>query len=591
VDSQVKLRGLRVELGEIESVMNSYPGVRTSVCVVAHGQTDYLAAYFTAEREVDPAELRAHLSSYLTAYMVPQAIMQLDEMPLTANGKVDKKALPEIREARASREPKRPTTELQQTLLGIYRKALGQEDVGVDDDFFEMGGTSLTAAKVMMAAMVEDIPVVYQDVFDAPTVEALERVILAKRGVEPQAQEAASSTAPAQAAAGVPVQPAALRYNTIEHVGEVRPGELGDVLLTGSTGFLGMHVLKDLLDSTDGVIYCLVRDADVSAEERLVMSMFYYFEEDLKPQLGNRVVVLHGDITDVESLRLASAARFQTVINCAASVKHFASLEFLKRVNTEGVRNLARMCVEKGARLIHVSTVSVAGDILGDQPHPPVLTEDKLELGQETESNGYVHSKYLAEKIILEMIDEEGLDAKIMRVGNLMSRQLDGEFQANFATNNFMSTLRSYVALGGFPVDEMDMEDEFSPIDEVARAIVLLSGTDGRFTVFHPYNSHHVEMGNIILAMQQCGIDIDVVEDDEFIRRLRKALADEAINAYVSPLVNYNLDDDEIRYELESDNRFTVKALYRLGFQWSITELGYLRKAIEMMQLLGFFDM
>jgi thioester reductase-like protein len=249
------------------------------------------------------------------------------------------------------------------------------------------------------------------------------------------------------------------------------------------------------------------------------------------------------------------------------------------------------MCVEKGARLIHVSTVSVAGDILGDQPHPPVLTEDKLELGQETESNGYVHSKYLAEKIILEMIDEEGLDAKIMRVGNLMSRQLDGEFQANFATNNFMSTLRSYVALGGFPVDEMDMEDEFSPIDEVARAIVLLSGTDGRFTVFHPYNSHHVEMGNIILAMQQCGIDIDVVEDDEFIRRLRKALADEAINAYVSPLVNYNLDDDEIRYELESDNRFTVKALYRLGFQWSITELGYLRKAIEMMQLLGFFDM
>jgi thioester reductase-like protein len=443
----------------------------------------------------------------------------------------------------------------------------------------------------MMAAMVEDIPVVYQDVFDAPTVEALERVILAKRGVEPQVQEAASSTAPAQADAGVPVQPAALRYNTIEHVGEVRPGELGDVLLTGSTGFLGMHVLKDLLDSTDDVIYCLVRDADVSAEERLVMSMFYYFEEDLKPQLGNRVVVLHGDITDVESLRLASAARFQTVINCAASVKHFASLEFLKRVNTEGVRNLARMCVEKGARLIHVSTVSVAGDILGDQPHPPVLTEDKLELGQETESNGYVHSKYLAEKIILEMIDEEGLDAKIMRVGNLMSRQLDGEFQANFATNNFMSTLRSYVALGGFPVDEMDMEDEFSPIDEVARAIVLLSGTDGRFTVFHPYNSHHVEMGNIILAMQQCGIDIDVVEDDEFIRRLRKALADEAINAYVSPLVNYNLDDDEIRYELESDNRFTVKALYRLGFQWSITELGYLRKAIEMMQLLGFFDM
>ena len=178
-----------------------------------------------------------------------------------------------------------------------------------------------------------------------------------------------------------------------------------------------------------------------------------------------------------------------------------------------------------------------------------------------------------------------------MRMGNLMSRQLDGEFQMNFATNNFMSTLRSYVALGCFPVDEMDEGDEFSPIDEVARAIVLLSGTDSKFTVFHAYNSHTVEMGNIILAMQQCGINIDVVEPDEFVRRLHAALADDAINGYVSPLVNYNLDDDEMRYELDSDNRFTVKALYRLGFQWSITELGYLRQAIDMMQLLGFFDM
>jgi hypothetical protein len=91
--------------------------------------------------------------------------------------------------------------------------------------------------------------------------------------------------------------------------------------------------------------------------------------------------------------------------------------------------------------------------------------------------------------------------------------------------------------------------------------------------------------------MQQVGIDVDIVEPCEFVRRLRSALADDAVNAYVSPLVNYNLDDDEIRYELESDNRFTVKALYRLGFQWSITGLHYLRQAIEMMQLLGFFDL
>ncbi len=591
MDDQVKLRGLRVELGEIESVLNSYSGVRMSTVIVVHGQTDYLAAYFTADEQVDIDALKAHLSSYLTAYMVPQAYLQLDEIPLTANGKVDKKSLPTIEATLTQKEAKQPTTELQTKLLAMFHKALGNTNVGVDDSFFEVGGTSLTAAKVMMAAMVANIPIVYQDIFDAPTVEGLERLVLAKQESEADAPETEETTSEQQGDSNVPAQPAALKYNTVEHVHEVMPGTLGNVLLTGGNGFLGAHMLRELLESTDAIVYCLVRDADVSAEERLTTNMFYYFEEDIRPQLGSRVFVLRGDITDEESLEAAATADFQTVINCAASVKHFASLDFLLKVNTEGVRNLARMCVKKGARLIHISTVSVAGDTLGNLPHPPILFENMLELGQDTASNGYVHSKFLAERLILKMVDEEGLDAKIMRVGNLMSRQLDGEFQMNFNTNNFMNTLRSYVALGSFPVDEMDVEDEFSPIDEVARAIVLLAGTDKKFTVFHAYNSHSVEMGNIMLAMQQCGIDIDVVEPDEFVRRLRVALADDAVNAFVSPLVNYNLDDAEMRYELESDNRFTVKALYRLGFQWSITELSYLRKAIDMMLLLGFFDL
>jgi hypothetical protein len=137
----------------------------------------------------------------------------------------------------------------------------------------------------------------------------------------------------------------------------------------------------------------------------------------------------------------------------------------------------------------------------------------------------------------------------------------------------------------------MDEREEFSPIDETARAIVTLAGTDRRFTVFHPYNSHEVEMGNIVLAMRECGLEVKPVDDATFEARLHEALADDSINAFVSPLVNYSLGDDDMRYENPADNSFTVKALYRLGFQWSITELGYLRKAIEMMQLLGFFDM
>ena len=90
------------------------------------------------------------------------------------------------------------------------------------------------------------------------------------------------------------------------------------------------------------------------------------------------------------------------------------------------------------------------------------------------------------------------------------------------------------------------------------------------------------------------GLNIDTkyfVDDDTFEERLRAALADDAINAYVSPLVNYSLDDDDMRFENPVTNTFTVKALYRLGFQWSITETHYLEQAIQMMEMLGFFDL
>ena len=188
------------------------------------------------------------------------------------------------------------------------------------------------------------------------------------------------------------------------------------------------------------------------------------------------------------------------------------------------------------------------------------------------------------------MIEKDGLDAKIMRAGNLMSRYTDGEFQINFTTNNFMRTLRAYVELNAFPMSQMDDKEEFSPIDETARAILQLAGTDSKFTIFHVFNSHTVEMGNIIKAMADCGLKLDIVSDEEFERRLQEVLADESRNEFVSPLVNYRLGDDDLWLEVPVENKFTVKALYRLGFYWSITDTRYLENAISMLQSFGFFD-
>lgn len=191
---------------------------------------------------------------------------------------------------------------------------------------------------------------------------------------------------------------------------------------------------------------------------------------------------------------------------------------------------------------------------------------------------------------MLHAIAHQGLDAKIMRLSNLMSRLEDGEFQINFRTNSYMNSLRAYVALGCFPYSGMDEQVDFSPIDETARHVLRLAGTPSTFTVFHVYNSHMVDMADVLAAMECCGISLELVTDEEFDSRLKQGLADESINDMLSPLVNYDLTDDEQRKEIPCDNRFTVQALSRLGDRWSITDMDYLEKMIRKLQQFGFFD-
>ena len=481
---------------------------------------------------------------------------------------------------------------LSEVFCGIFKKVLGLDKVNAEDNFFEIGGTSLTAAQVMMAAMSKDLPVNYKDVFDHPTAAGLAVLVEGKnRSLYGEGTDKKEDITPDQdkADAGASYSKA-LSKNTIPNLENIRTESLGNVLLTGAAGFLGIHLLYELLKNGTQKIYCLMHKKGRSGRDDLMQTYFYYFGEIDKEEFERRVIVVSGDITDPDSLRSAFENDFKTVINCAGCVKHFADAGILKQVNTLGVVNLSKLCIEKKARLIHMSTVSVAGDSVGKDAESRVLSEDVFDLGQEVESNGYVHTKYLAEKYLLEAVEKEGLDAKIMRLGNLMSRYSDGEFQINFYTNNFMNTIKAYVTLSCFPADQMAEKDEFSPIDEVARAVVLLSGTGSEFTVFNVYNSHSIELGDIIYTLKDMGFKIDILNDGDFNARLESMIEDESKNTYVSPLVNYNLDDDDIRVENTTSNTFTVTALYRLGFRWSITDEDYIRNSMEMLDMLGFFD-
>ncbi len=155
LDHQVKIRGFRIELGEIETSLNQHPKVANGVVVARHDHEGaaYLAAYVVAAPGTHPTigELRRFLQSNLPDYMVPAAFVYLDAFPLTPNGKIDRRSLPEPDHARPSLDnvyvaPRTPT---EHTLTEIWRELLNVERVGIYDDFFELGGQSLLAAQMI----------------------------------------------------------------------------------------------------------------------------------------------------------------------------------------------------------------------------------------------------------------------------------------------------------------------------------------------------------------------------------------------------------------------------------------------------------
>jgi amino acid adenylation domain-containing protein len=181
IDHQVKVRGFRIELGEIETVLARHPGIVEAVVVArGSGAEAELAAYVTAREESVPAhELRRYLGETLPAYMVPSTVTTLEAFPLTPNGKVDRKALPEpVRERSSGHELIAPRTDMERRLASTWERELGIHPIGVTDNFFDLGVNSIVAA-TLFAAIERDLGsgLPLGAIFRAPTIETLAKLI------------------------------------------------------------------------------------------------------------------------------------------------------------------------------------------------------------------------------------------------------------------------------------------------------------------------------------------------------------------------------------------------------------------------------
>ncbi|MCQ2398389.1 MAG: amino acid adenylation domain-containing protein, partial [Sphaerochaetaceae bacterium] len=582
-DNQVKLRGFRVELDEIEKCINAFDDISQSKVIVRNnGSEDFLVGFFTAGHSIDTEMLNAYLKAHLTYYMVPDVIMQLESMPLTASGKINKKELPEVEHKRKKTSRKVPKKSTEQELCELFASVLSLKEYYADDNFFEMGGTSLSASKVTMQLMAKGIKVEYQDVFDNPTPELLADFI------ENQGRSISTERTAVQDDSEIRSDyPEQLKYNTLEYAGQVKRESLGDVLLTGAVGFLGIHVLKELIDADEGKIICLVRKGSFASPlKRLKSMLMYYFDDVFEDALSNRITVIEADITDSGLPEMLKDVSFDTVINCAACVKHYASDDILERINVHGVENMIKVAVSRNAKMIQVSTISVAGAHNEETWKRRIKAYENKLFVIDDMGNKYGISKYHAELKMLEAI-KNGMRGKIIRVGNLMGRHSDGEFQINFNTNAFLNALRGFATIGKSPISHATDNMSFSPIDMTAKALVLLAGTNDMFTAFNADSRFIFDEWQLIAVANRCGIKITPVPDEEYYADYHRMLGDSRVNSQLQGLMTNDRPDI---HGVETDNKFTANILYRLGFSWPLPTDEYLERAMKSLLTMDYFE-
>ncbi|MED1910401.1 non-ribosomal peptide synthetase [Brevibacillus laterosporus] len=179
IDKQVKIRGFRIELGEIENALLTFPEINEAIVVdgIKDGNK-YLAAYYVAKEPIEAKELLKNLSAKLPEYMVPDYCISLDQMPLTPNGKIDRKMLPAVEESLPMEEYVAPRTLLEEKLEDIWKGILGLSQVGIKDNFFERGGHSLRATALVSTIQKElQKNIQLRDVFQHPTIEQMAQII------------------------------------------------------------------------------------------------------------------------------------------------------------------------------------------------------------------------------------------------------------------------------------------------------------------------------------------------------------------------------------------------------------------------------
>ncbi|HEX6355423.1 amino acid adenylation domain-containing protein [Actinophytocola sp.] len=516
-DDQVKIRGFRVEPGETCAVLTSHPGVGDAAVVVrGEGGTRVLAAYVTTDGGSDARELLAFLRDRLPHYQVPATVTVLDRLPVTASGKLDRAALP---------SPTAPSSggsgSVAETVAGVWASTLPAGQAEPDDDFFDGGGNSLLAvqlvAKVQEQLGIDDEHnyLLVTSLLNEPTMRAFTATVEDIRRAGTATRVGPVDRWRPDVEWDVP---------RVTHAGpEPNWRDPRQVFLTGATGFLGAHLLRELLDRTDARIHALVRGRDVAlAQRRLADAQRRYGIH--RPLPEHRVRPVLGDLTKPrlgmgEAEWEQEAADADVIHHCGAEVNFLYPYEKLRTANVFGTQEVLRLAARRAVPVHHVSTMSVVHGmgVAGVR----LVTEDTPLDNVELLGMGYWESKWVAEEMV-RAAAAAGLPAVIHR-----PHEISGHTEG-FAWGSGVALCELFRLITELELaPDLDLALNLVPADYVAGAIVHLGlRQPAKGQTYHLVNPREALLGDMVDRLRVHGHRIRTVDYQSWTEAMLAYLAD-----------------------------------------------------------------
>lgn len=566
-DDVVKVNGgYLVALNEVEYKLQKLLGSNFEVYPIAipHKNTKIIILFLTKrEKHISINNIKNYINSNISFYMKPKKIIEIESFPRNSSGKIDRKKLKQIAINYMEENKNKyigPKTDIEIDIFNYIKELIGTDEFSVTDDLIDdlgIDSLSLTA----LYTYLEKYNINIQDIYNNPNIKDLSNLIATNTSSE--------------------IKPDLKDVSSIKILNNTKKADLSSVLLTGCTGFLGIHILKDLLINNNvKQIYCIIRNKiNLSGKKRLTKMIEYYFHSDetLMQLIDKKVIILDGDITK-EQLGLDKKSYLEvlqnvtTVINSAANVKHFVKPEQIKKDNVLSVNYLIDFCGTQKT-LAHISTLSIAG-FKGDLTNNKIFDENTLFINQDFNNNPYLISKFEAEKNILKATNTKNLKAIIFRLGNIMPRASDGVFQFNANQNVFLVSLKAILDSQVVAKDFLSLNLEFSPVDECSNIILnLLENCDSQ-SIYHILSDKAVTISELKTLLKFLNCDILEVDLKTFIDELSKH-ADEYSKEYI---LSNNLN----AYTQD----LTMQKMKSLGLEWSSIDVSYMQKVLDIIQKL-----